>query len=215
MKLTKEDIQAKIFKHVGDKYIIKSEYSGIRNKLVVHCNEHDVDFSGPAENFTKSDGLRTICPQCKREKREDRYKDDKVIISCAYCGKEIQRSKSRLENSKSGLYFCCREHKDLAQRLDSGEGFDIMRPAHFGSGVGLSSYRAKAFKNFEHKCAICLWDEDEDMLDVHHIDENRLNNELDNLIILCPICHRKLTSHKYKLIGRSQIVRNVTEQSKF
>ena len=30
--------------------------------------------------------------------------------------------------------------------------------------------------------------------------------EKENLIILCPICHRKLTSHKYKLINREQIV---------
>lgn len=213
MKLTKEDVQSKIFKHVGNKYTIKSEYAGIRKNIVVHCNEHDIDFSGPAGNFTKSDGLRTICPQCKREKIKSRYKDDTVIIDCAYCGKEVLRSKSKLENSKSGLYFCCREHKDLAQRLDSGEYFDIMRPDHFGTGTGISSYRPKAFKHYEHKCAICLWDEDEDMLDVHHIDENRLNNELNNLIILCPICHRKLTSHKYKLVERKQIVKNTTQQS--
>ena len=33
--------------------------------------------------------------------------------------------------------------------------------------------------------------------EIHHIDENRQNNELSNLMILCPLCHKKLTTHKY------------------
>ena len=37
------------------------------------------------------------------------------------------------------------------------------------------------------------------MLEVHHIDENRQNNNPSNLIILCPTCHKKLTTHKYEL----------------
>ena len=45
------------------------------------------------------------------------------------------------------------------------------------------------------------------MLEVHHIDENRANNELDNLIVLCPICHRKLTTGKYELINRTEIIK--------
>ena len=40
---------------------------------------------------------------------------------------------------------------------------------------------------------------------VHHIDENREHNTLDNLIILCPICHKKLTTGKYLLQGREAI----------
>ncbi|WP_444210111.1 HNH endonuclease [Dialister succinatiphilus] len=70
------------------------------------------------------------------------------------------------------------------------------------------NYRRNAYRNYPHKCAVCGWDEDEDILEVHHIDENREHNELFNLIILCPICHRKLSSHKYKLVNREQIVLN-------
>jgi len=29
-------------------------------------------------------------------------------------------------------------------------------------------------------------------VDVHHIDENKENNDLDNLITLCPNCHREI-----------------------
>ena len=65
-----------------------------------------------------------------------------------------------------------------------------------------------AFKLYEHRCAVCGWDEDADILQVHHIDENRQNNIVNNLIILCPNCHAKLTSHKYFLLNRKQIILN-------
>jgi hypothetical protein len=37
------------------------------------------------------------------------------------------------------------------------------------------------------------------MLDKHLIDEDHNNNELSNLCILCPTCHRKITLHYYQL----------------
>lgn len=58
-----------------------------------------------------------------------------------------------------------------------------------------SAYRRNAFIAYEHKCAACGYNEDERILEVHHIDENRTNNKIDNLVILCPNCHKKLTLH--------------------
>ena len=34
---------------------------------------------------------------------------------------------------------------------------------------------------------------------IHHIDDNKRNNEPYNLITLCPSCHLKFTSGRYKL----------------
>lgn len=42
------------------------------------------------------------------------------------------------------------------------------------------------------KCEICGYDEYDFCLDIHHIDKNCLNNDIENLKILCAICHRKL-----------------------
>ena len=69
----------------------------------------------------------------------------------------------------------------------------------------MQSYKKFFLEEQEHKCAICKWDEDKDVLEVHHIDENRDNNDISNLIILCPICHRKLTTGKYILVDRKYI----------
>ena len=81
-----------------------------------------------------------------------------------------------------------------------------MRPNHYGVE---DSYRQKAFDTYEHKCSICGFDpkDEEYLLDVHHIDNNRENNDVSNLIILCPLCHRKLTFKKYKLIDRKTMIK--------
>jgi hypothetical protein len=49
------------------------------------------------------------------------------------------------------------------------------------------------------KCAVCGYDEDVRILEVHHKDEDHSNNDLNNLCILCPNCHRKITLHYYYL----------------
>lgn len=65
----------------------------------------------------------------------------------------------------------------MAQRIDSGEQFDIMRPPHYhaikNNEGTIGTYRILAFRKYSHECAVCGWNEDEDILQVHHIDENR------------------------------------------
>lgn len=209
-KLTQEEFEDRVKTQIGDKYTVISQYQGKNKPVTLHCNIHNYDFSANAECFMRKNDIRCKCPKCQEEERKEKKEQNYTTLQCAYCGKEFKRLISKLENSKSGLYFCCRQHKDLAQRLESGEKFDLMRPEHFGNytdgATAVKSYRKTAFNYYPHKCAICGWDEDEDILQVHHIDENRQNCFKENLIILCPTCHWKLTLHKYKLINREQIV---------
>ena len=62
-----------------------------------------------------------------------------------------------------------------------------------------TKYRKRAFKYLPHKCHNCGFDKDARLLEVHHIDENRENNSLNNLMILCPTCHQGLTLGYYVL----------------
>lgn len=41
-------------------------------------------------------------------------------------------------------------------------------------------------------CPFCN-DDNVDHFEIHHLDENPTNNELSNLLMLCPICHSKIT----------------------
>ena len=193
-------------------YILITPYKGRYEKVTLHCNVHDINFTANADCFMRGkEDIRSRCPECSAILRHQRL--NSIECTCAYCGKLFYKSESKVKQSKSGLLFCCREHKDLAQRIGSGKQFNTMRPSHYtnlddNQGGTINTYRSVAFRLYKHECAICGWNEDTDILQVHHIDENRKNNVADNLIILCPNCHAKLTSHKYILVNRNQIVLN-------
>ena len=209
--MTKEKLNQNIFNNTLETCIYISGYENQYSTIKLKCIKHNYQFETKYENVRRANRKHHVCPYCLEEDKKERFKNSQIELTCAYCGKKFTRALSKTENSKSGLYFCCRQHKDLAQRLTSGEVFDKIRPEHYGKidQMTISNYRKKAFYNFEHKCAICGWNEDESILEVHHIDQNRQNNQLSNLIILCPICHRKLTNHKYKLINNNTQLQKV------
>ena len=53
-------------------------------------------------------------------------------------------------------------------------------------GVNLSKRTLQYIKDIVGSCQSCGYDQ---TLDLHHIDEDRANNEPDNHVILCPNCH--------------------------
>lgn len=115
-------------------------------------------------------------------------KNKTTNMTCAYCNVEFYRSESKKSKSKTGLYFCCREHKDLAQRLNNG--LSALHPSHYGTGTGIDTYRDKMFSNAINLiCMKCGYDEHPEILEVHHKDRNRKNNDISNLELLCPNCH--------------------------
>lgn len=106
-------------------------------------------------------------------------------VECSYCKKMFYKNKSKKENSKKNLHFCCREHKDLAQRIE----FNLkeLQPSHYGTGN--SYYREIAFRSKEQKCERCGYSKHPEILEVHHKDRNRENNIIENLEVVCPNCH--------------------------
>lgn len=197
------NIKEKVWKNSLETCEYLDGYKDSSSTIKVKCIKHGYIFNTKYENVRRDNRAHLLCPYCQKEERDNRYKESRSQVKCGYCGKIFFKSNSKLNCSKSGIYFCCREHKDLAQKIEFG--LEEIQPNHYGS---IYNYRRNAYCNYPHKCAVCGWDEDEDILEVHHIDENREHNELSNLIILCPICHRKLSSHKYKLVNREQIVLN-------
>lgn len=105
-------------------------------------------------------------------------------VECAFCHQLFYKAPSKCR-SKSGLFFCCRAHKDLAQRLEAG--LKEIQPPHYGTS--LRSYREKALLAYGAACSRCRFNQHSHILDVHHRDHNRENNALENLEVLCPNCH--------------------------
>lgn len=106
-------------------------------------------------------------------------KGGRKILPCAYCGIEISVKLSRVKRSKSGQIFCCLSHRNKLQKSKTRNRRNPKYP----------NYRKIAFEFYEHKCADCGYNAHEEILEVHHIDRNRSNNSLENLVILCPNCH--------------------------
>lgn len=107
-------------------------------------------------------------------------------VNCSYCKKDFYISPSNFKNSKSGLYFCCRDHKDLAQRITSG--IKDIWPDHYGDGK-YTKYRKLALEYYGEYCQLCGYNKFTAVLQVHHKDHDRSNNSIDNLLVCCPTCH--------------------------
>jgi hypothetical protein len=122
----------------------------------------------------------------------------RVIVVCAQCGKHTHRATSRMKSSKSSIFFCSRACKDKAQRIG---GIKAIQPPHYGCGNGMYDYRRRAVEHYGCKCAFCNVTEI-GMLDVHHIDENRGNNVIGNLIVLCANHHVLVTRGLANIVDR-------------
>lgn len=133
---------------------------------------------------------RFCCRKCSSEDSKKR-----IELSCSLCGKTFERAMSK-NRSKTGFVFCSRKCKDEAQRVTSKlETFTL---PHYDTGKFY--YRRVAFREYEHKCACCGYKDDNRLLDVHHLDNDRTNCKPENLIILCVRCHAGVTRGYYNLI---------------
>ena len=103
------------------------------------------------------------------------------------CGKIIYRRvwQIKQKDQKSGYFFCSKPHQVKAR-------YEL---SDFKSGKQTAyrlEYRNFALHHYGKKCSNCEQSE-EALLDVHHIDGNRKNNNAENLIVLCVLCHAKVT----------------------
>ena len=105
-------------------------------------------------------------------------------IECYMCKKEIYRTPKDVQRSKSGKFFC---DKTCQTRWRNSLVFIGERHANWAGGR--ASYRARMQKTaIPQKCCLCLI-KDKRILAVHHLDHNRSNNVIENLIWLCHNCH--------------------------
>ena len=115
-------------------------------------------------NYLESEGINT------KHFRTSKY--TKITKVCPVCSEEF----STLNNSKekTTCSFSCAN-------------------THFRSGEDHPNYRETSTK-YRNKvdiseCNRCGYNSFTEILQVHHIDRNRRNNELLNLEVLCPNCH--------------------------
>lgn len=73
---------------------------------------------------------------------------------------------------------------------------------------GVNSLKKHLIKHLGHKCEKCLtsvWYDTPIMLEIHHMDGDRTNNDLKNLQLLCPNCHAMTDNWRGKKNAPGQI----------
>lgn len=189
-KLTKQEVQQRLDKYFSQKVVLISDYVNKRTPIRIKCLDCGNEWEALPSTVLYGDYTHR-CPNCGVNKGK--------IVKCAYCGKEIYRNVSQLEKSISGYYYCSTTCGNLHKnqlREEAGEWSN-----------SISSYRIRAMKKYPHKCAVCGYDEEERILQVHHKDGNRKNNNIENLVILCPNCHWKITLDLYELTDDNKLLK--------
>lgn len=183
-------------------YIIDKE--GKKRKAVkIICEYCGKEFLKP-ERFIKKHKHDFCSKQCSYN-----FQKTSIKLTCAYCGKEFERKPSKLACSKSGIYFCSRQCKDEAQKINNE--FKAIQPSHYGitkhtDYTPQHVYQRICFSKHQHKCCICG---EEKIIAVHHYDNNHNNNEISNLIPLCPTHHCYIHSkYKDEIIDKVEEYRN-------
>ena len=170
----------------------------------VCCEECKLFFNAPSGEVKRGNGKycsRNCSAAAISKKHKKRYEQLNVPnVECAYCNKMFYKNETKKKISRSGLYFCCREHKDLAQRI--GSGIDDIKPSHYTDSP--TNYREYYLRNASiSSCMRCGYDKYPSILQIHYIDRNRKNTTMENLIVLCPNCHEE--DHLINKDGRYSI----------
>lgn len=66
-----------------------------------------------------------------------------------------------------------------------------------------ATHRKRCFEQTDQVCLCCGADSS---LDIHHVDGNPTNDNLDNLVVLCKSCHRKVHSKQRENTTMSVLV---------
>jgi len=119
---------------------------------------------------------------------------------CPVCGKNFKTRIGSSNETTTCSYSCSNSYFRTGVNNGNCKG-----------DKALGTYRPRAFKAYGKQCETCGYHKYEQSLQVHHIDSNRSNNNLDNLIVLCANCHVLVTLRVAEIIDRTLVIKDITK----
>ncbi len=108
-----------------------------------------------------------------------------VSLRCFHCKIPISRSPYKARTNKR--HFCSKACRGQWQSINEN---GVSSPSYKNGGT---VYRQIALRHYGIKCQSCGYSKDERLIEVHHKDGNRQNNDVTNLAVLCFWCHKCIT----------------------
>jgi len=112
------------------------------------------------------------------------------LVNCHICGEQIYRQLRFLKKSKTGKFFCSKKCSIHWQNTV------FVGPKHPNWKHGMGGYYRYVLKKLAvpQECRRCRTSDTRVLL-VHHLDGNRENSVITNLVWLCQNCH--FLVHRY------------------
>lgn len=144
------------------------------------------------------------CKCCNKEYHVPKYREHKSKYCSKYCLNNGQyesitkiclccKKEFKVSNSRANKKFCSSECRDFTKTTQIERRRESRRLVSVKRGSACSkTVRKYVFSLKQKKCEICGYDEYDFCLDIHHIDNNPINNDINNLAVLCCMCHKKL-----------------------
>ena len=150
---------------------------------IVQCMRCNASFSAKPSWLKKGHGkyCSSACQYAASRKGK--------MVACHRCGAEAYKQPKALTRSKSGKFFCSKSCQTKWRNCV------YVKEKHPNWKGGKASYRSLMHEHgITPRCVLCKIS-DERVLAVHHVDEDRSNNVIENLAWLCHNCHHLVHHH--------------------
>lgn len=157
-----------------------------RKGKIKTCEACSKEFYVPQYRIVTAKFCSLFCQNVKQYQR--------TVFVCKVCGDQFSDSPSRKDR-----IYCSQDckTKDSIGEKERRKRIRILRVKKLGHNSS-RAMRRWIWEFKEKKCEICDYSEKVYCLDIHHLDKNPTNNKVENLVVLCCMCHRKL--HKGDIV---------------
>jgi len=151
-----------------------------RNGIIKRCQACEQEYYVPVYRISVSKFCSRDCQLHKQHIQTEK--------SCLSCGAKFSVSRSRVLLRK----YCKKcnhpsRHDEKLARQQRNVAMRIRRGTYSQGFL-----RKITLKRCGSKCVHCGYNEHVSCLDVHHMDGNPNNNNENNVVLLCVMCHRML-----------------------